>query len=98
MDAFQIALVSIGINAVLALLGFLAVRTIREQDEKMAAQVIQMEEIRRKLHSVEVELPKVYATKQELLQSRQETKEVLDEVRDDIKKVLVKLGVISRAA
>lgn len=90
--------VSLGINVLLALLGFLGRKAYLAMEEKMSATVTSLEEVRKKMHLIEVELPKTYATKAELLQSRQETNEILKDMQKDIKTVLVSIGVNNRAA
>ncbi len=90
--------VSLGINVLLALLGFLGRKAYVAMEERMAAQIISIEEVRKKMHLIEVELPKTYATKAELLQSRQETNEILKEMQQDLKHVLVAVGATKRSA
>ena len=94
-NAFWVSLI---LNALLGILGFLSRKAYLALEEKLTATVTSIDEVRNKLHVVEIELPKTYATKQELLQARQETTDVLNEVRSDIKKILGAVGIHDRAA
>lgn len=86
-------LVSYGINALLAVVVFLAKRNAKAQDEKMTATVTELASIRAKVHQMETMLPQTYLTKHEFNQFRTEMNENFREVHRDLKLILRGLGV-----
>ena len=86
-------LISYGINALLAIVIFLAKRNAKVQDEKMTATVTELASIRAKVHQMETMLPQTYLTKHEFNQFRTEMNENFREVHRDLKLILRGLGV-----
>lgn len=59
----------------------------------MTATILDLNQVKHKVHSLEVQLPQTYATRLELQQMRTEIMNSFQEVNRDLKTILRSLGV-----